>query len=707
MNDISATDNTATAEIENRKIEEYLAELNTAQRAAATFGISRASTPEAVPPLLIIAGAGSGKTKTLTHRVAHLVLNGVDPRRILLMTFARRMAAEMTRRVEHICARARKGRMAVSADAIEWSGTFHAIGAKLLRLHAESIGLAPSFSIVDRADAEDLMDLVRDELGLSATKNRFPKKSTCLAIYSYTVNAQSTVQQSLIRAFPWCAEWEQSLMQLFAGYVEAKQAQSVLDYDDLLLYWAKMMEVPAVAQLVACRFDYVLVDEYQDTNALQAAILLGLKPGGAGLTVVGDDAQSIYSFRSATVRNILDFPARFNPPAATFKLEQNYRSTEAVLGACNRIISHATEGYAKTLYSNRSDGGKPVIAMVPDEAAQVEFVIERVLANREAGMDLRGQAVLMRASHHSSRLEVELTRRNIPFVKFGGLKFLEAAHIKDVLAILRWVENPRDRVAGFRVLKILPGVGPAAARRAFARVDGSSNGFSALADFQPPPAAAETWATLIPMLNDLAGSKEWKAEFGRLRHWYDAFVELLYDSPRTRLSDLDQLENIAISHRSRTSFLTDLALDPPEACGADAGPPVKDEDWLILSTIHSAKGQEWDAVFILNVVDGCIPSDLATGTIEEIEEERRLLYVAMTRAKTDLALIQPLRFLVRGQSLGGDRHVYAPRSRFIADADLDAFDVVTMPDPVLLSGGAIPAAPIRVDLKSAMRQMWK
>ena len=706
MDDISVMGNTAAAAIENRKTEEHLAELNTAQRAAATFGIARAST-QPIPPLLIIAGAGSGKTKTLSHRVAHLVLNGADPRRILLMTFARRMAAEMTRRVEHICARALKGRMAISADAIEWSGTFHAIGAKLLRLHAESIGLAPSFSIVDRADAEDLLDLVRDELGFSASKTRFPKKSTCLAIYSYTVNAQATVQQSLLRAFPWCAEWEQPLLQLFAGYVDAKQAQSVLDYDDLLLYWAKMMEVPEVARLVASRFDYVLVDEYQDTNALQAAILLGLKPDGTGVTVVGDDAQAIYSFRSATVRNILDFPTRFNPPAATCTLEQNYRSTEAVLGACNRIISHATEGYAKTLFCERRDGAKPALALIADEAAQVEFVIERVLANREAGMELRDQAVLMRASHHSSRLEVELTRRNIPFVKFGGLKFLEAAHIKDVLAILRWVENPRDRVAGFRVLKILPGIGPASARRAFACVDGSSNSFSALADFQPPPAAAQTWATLVPMLNDLAASRDWRAELGKLRRWYDSLVELLYDSPRTRLGDLDQLENIALSHRSRTSFLTDLALDPPEACGADAGPPVKDEDWLILSTIHSAKGQEWDAVFILNVVDGCIPSDLATGTPEEIEEERRLLYVAMTRARTDLALIQPLRFLIRGQALGGDRHVYAPRSRFIADADLDAFDVVSVPAPVLLQIDAIPAAPIRVDLKSAMRQMWK
>jgi DNA helicase-2/ATP-dependent DNA helicase PcrA len=696
------------ADLETKPLgEDYLTELNAAQRAAATYGIDRASTSKAVPPILIIAGAGSGKTKTLTHRVAHLILNGADPRRILLMTFARRMAAEMTRRVEHICGYSPKGRRAVLADAIEWSGTFHAIGAKLLRLHAESIGLAPSFSIVDRADAEDLMDLVRDELRFSATKNRFPKKSTCLAIYSHAVNAQSTVKESLVRAFPWFTEWDESLTRLFAGYVEAKQAQSVLDYDDLLLYWAKMMEVPAVAQHVARRFDHVLVDEYQDTNALQAAILLGLKPDGAGLTVVGDDAQSIYSFRSATVRNILDFPSRFAPPAATFKLEQNYRSTAPILNACNRIISHATEGYAKTLFSNRHDGGKPALAMVPDEAAQVEFVIERVLANREAGMDLRDQAVLMRAAHHSSQLEIELTRRNIPFVKFGGLKFLEAAHIKDVLAILRWAENPRDQVAGFRVLKLMPGVGPAAARRAFTAVDGPGNGFSALGEFRPPPAAKESWAALVPLMNELAASKEWKSEIERLRRWYDPLLESLYASSRTRLNDLDQLANIAGSHRTRASFLTDLALDPPAACGAEAGPPVKDEDWLILSTIHSAKGQEWDAVYILNVVDGCIPSDLATGTPAEIEEERRLLYVAMTRARNDLTLMQPLRFMIRGQSPGGDRHIYAPRSRFLPDADLCAFDVVTMPDPALQPDDAYADTAVRVDLKAAMRQMWK
>ena len=685
----------------------YLDELNPAQKAAVTFGIDNPQAARTTPPLLVIAGAGSGKTKTLAHRVAHLILNGADPRRILLLTFARRMAAEMTRRVEFICARALAGRT-VPAGSIEWSGTFHAVGAKLLRMHAQSIGLDPGFSILDRSDAADLMDLVRDELGLSEAKGRFPKKATCLAIYSYAVNAQVPLHDVLARNFPWCAEWEEQLRGLYAAYVATKQAQAVLDYDDLLLYWSQMMAVGELAQLVSTRFDHVLVDEYQDTNALQASILVALKPDGAGLTVVGDDAQSIYSFRSARVENILEFPGRFDPPAKVVTLEQNYRSTQPILEGCNRIIGHAAERYTKNLYSRRSGGSRPVIAMVADEAAQVEFVIERILSNREAGMELREQVVLFRASHHSGQLEVELTRRNIPFVKFGGLKFLEASHVKDVLSMLRWAENPRDRVAGYRVLKLLPGIGPATARRALAALEREGHSLSALGRFRPPPGVAEMWSGLADVMGNLAASNLWEGQIERLRRWYDPMLELLYDAARVRRGDLDQLERMALQHASRASFLTDLTLDPPEAAGDEAGPPCKDEDWLVLSTIHSAKGQEWRAVVILNVVDGCIPSDLATGTSAEIEEERRLLYVAMTRARDDLVLMQPLRFYVHGQAPGADRHVWAPRSRFIADADLGAFELSGMPvrPPAPADVTCTPSA-VNVDLMARMRRMWR
>ena len=355
-----------------------------------------------------------------------------------------------------------------------------------------------AFSILDRSDAADLIDLVRDDLGLCKTGGRFPKKATCLAIYSYAVNAQLSVGETLDRAFPWCAEWAEPLKGLFARYVETKQAQAVLDYDDLLLYWSQMMQVEEIARLVSARFDHILVDEYQDTNALQASILLGLKPDGVGVTVVGDDAQAIYSFRSATVRNILDFPNRFVPPAEVVSLEQNYRSTQPILEACNRIIARADERFTKNLFTVRPGGRRPLLAMIADETAQVDFVVQRILGNREAGMELRDQVVLFRASHHASQLEVELARRNIPFVKFGGLKFLEAAHVKDVLAVLRWAENPRDHIAGLRVLKLIPGIGPATARRALVAFEREGHDFSTLECFRPPAAAAE-------MMRGLAG----------------------------------------------------------------------------------------------------------------------------------------------------------------------------------------------------------
>ena len=690
----------------------YLDGLNPAQHAAVTFGIAgadgaRTEGTRSPPPLLVIAGAGTGKTKTLATRVAHLILNGADPRRLLLLTFARRMASEMLRRVEHICAEALDPRMPVAAQSVEWSGTFHAVGAKLLRLYARSIGLDPAFSILDRGDSADLMDLARDELRLSETKGRFPKKATCLAIYSSVVNGQLPLHDAIARSFPWCGEWEEELKRLFAAYVEMKQAQAVLDYDDLLLYWSKMMAVGEIARLVAARFDHVLVDEYQDTNALQAAILLGLKPDGAGLTVVGDDAQSIYSFRSARIENILEFPALFSPAAEVITLEQNYRSTQPILAACNRVIGHAAARFTKNLHCDRIGGDRPLIAMVADETAQVDFVVERVLANREAGMELREQAVLFRASQHSGPLEIELARRGIPYVKFGGLKFLEAGHVKDLLALLRWVENPRDRSAGFRVLKLIPGIGPATARRALDGIERDGRDLALLERFKPPAGAAPLFAALVAAMKDVLAASYWQGQIERLRRWYDPVVELVYDSAHTRLGDLDQLERMAAQHATRSSFLTDLTLDPPEASGAEAGPPLKDEDWLVLSTIHSAKGQEWRAVFVLNVVDGCIPSDMATDTAEEIEEERRLLYVAMTRARDDLVLMQPLRFYVRGQGYGGDRSVYAPRSRFIAEPDLEAFELAGAlqqqgrPDAPMLS----PA--VNVDLKAGMREMWR
>ena len=393
-------------------------------------------------PLLVIAGAGSGKTNTLAHRVAHVIVNGADPRRILLMTFSRRAAVEMTRRVERIARQVMGNNAGVMTDALSWAGTFHGIGARLLRDYADQIGLDPAFTIHDREDSADLMNLCRHEVGFSKTEGRFPTKGTCLAIYSRSVNAELPIDEVLGASFPWCSAWATELRSLFAAYVEAKQRQNVLDYDDLLLYWAQAVSDPALANDIGGRFDHVMVDEYQDTNRLQSSILLALKPDGRGVTVVGDDAQSIYSFRAATVRNILDFPAAFNPPAEIITLDRNYRSTQAILSAANGVIGLAAERFTKNLWTERASGTPPQLVSVRDEADQARYIVERVLENREGGSTLKQQAVLFRTSHHSGPLEIELTRRNIPFVKFGGLKFLDAAHIKDLLALLRFVENP-------------------------------------------------------------------------------------------------------------------------------------------------------------------------------------------------------------------------------------------------------------------------
>src|SRR6202140_1974703 len=331
----------------------FFESLNREQRRAVEHGVTEKSAAPSVP-LLVIAGAGSGKTNTLAHRVAHLVVNGADPRRILLMTFSRRAAGEMTRRVERICSQVLGANAGIISDALAWAGTFHGIGARLLRDYAERIGLDPAFTIHDREDSPDLINLIRHEKGFSKTKERFPTKGTCLAIYSRCVNAETSIDQVLGSSFPWCAGWAAELKELFAVYVEAKQAQNVLDYDDLLLYWAQTMSDPVLAKDIGGRFDHVLVDEYQDTNRLQSSILFALKPGGHGLTVVGDDAQSIYSFRAATVRNILDFPTQFSPPASIIRLDRNYRSTQSILAAANGVIDLARERFTKNLWTDRT-----------------------------------------------------------------------------------------------------------------------------------------------------------------------------------------------------------------------------------------------------------------------------------------------------------------------------------------------------------------
>ncbi len=675
------------------------AELNAQQDAAATYGARDAAGTWRAGPLLIIAGAGTGKTNTLAHRVAHLVLNGVAPERILLLTFSRRASEEMIRRARRI-----------AGDAcLTWAGTFHSVANRLLRHYALNVGLNPQFSVIDRGDSADLMDIARQSLEFSASERRFPRKDTCLAIYSHCLNTRGALDCTLRDVYPWCLEWHDELKRLFARYVETKQKQQVLDFDDLLLYWHALMQDPALARDVGALFDHVLVDEYQDTNTLQAEILLALKPTGAGLCVVGDDAQSIYSFRAATVENILGFPQHFSPPANLIALEENYRSTQPILDAANAVIGEASRQYRKELRSTRSGFTRPRYVTVLDDQAQADYVVERILEAREQGVPLKKQAVLFRSSHHSDVLELELVRRNIPYVKYGGLKFLEAAHVKDLLALLRWADNPRNRIAAFRVMQLLPGVGPAGADRCLNAFEAASHDWAALADYKVPASAREDWPALVTLLSELAApATPWTGQLTRVREWYEPHLPRLYEAPAPRAGDLEQLERIAVQFATRERFLTELTLDPPRVTGDLAGPPHLDEDYLILSTVHSAKGQEWDRVSVLHVTDGSFPSEFATGSPDAIEEERRLLYVAMTRAKDALDLISPLKYYVTQQSRQGDAHVYGTRSRFLSAQVMSCFASMTWPRedaspmPQRIARGDLP----KVDVGARLRNIW-
>ncbi len=647
--------------------------LNAEQRAAVEHDI--AVPPGQARPLLVIAGAGSGKTATLAHRVARLIETGADPQRLLLLTFSRRAASEMTHRAGSVLQRVMGLRSSQAPSTLPWAGTFHSIGARLLREYAGRIGLDPAFTIHDRGDAEDLMGMVRSDIGLTQTQKRFPLKGTCLSIYSRVVNSCEPLQLVLQSTFPWCSEWENELKSLFGAYVDAKAEQNVLDYDDLLLFWSEMAADPELGPELGALFDHVLVDEYQDTNRLQAAILSGMKPDGKGVMVVGDDAQSIYSFRGATVRNILDFPKQFAQPARIVTLERNYRSTQPILDASNALIAGALERHAKTLWTDKVSSALPQLVLIPDEAEQARWVCNRVLENREAGMALIAQAVLFRAASHSAALELELMRRNVPFVKFGGLKFLEASHIKDVLAVLRFAQNPSGRLAGFRVAQLIPGIGAATATRLLDEVAQAPDAGTAVASFAAPPRSLADWQQFVTLYQALrAPGLRWPADIELVRTWYLPHLERMHDDAQVRVADVEQLTQLAGGYGNRETFLAEITLDPPEATSDRAGPPHLDEDYLILSTIHSAKGQEWKSVHVLNVVDGCIPSDMSTGNTDDIEEERRLLYVAMTRAREQLHLVVPNRFFIKQQAQMGDRHVYAARTRFISPAMLKHYE---------------------------------
>ncbi len=669
----------------------WLDDLNPQQRAVVTHGDG---------PLLVVAGAGTGKTKTLAYRVAYLIAQGMEPDRILLMTFTRRAAQEMLRRAAGVMARGN----AVTGRV--WGGTFHATANRLLRTYHASAGLRDDFTVMDQGDAEDLLNLIRHDLGLHKKEKRFPRKHTCLSIYSRCVNASEDLDTVLQTEYPWCKEWGPQLRELFRLYVARKQERNVLDYDDLLLYWVHLVSDPAVAGELSRKFDYLLVDEYQDTNKLQAKILGGMCTEHANIMVVGDDAQSIYRFRGATVRNMLDFPKQFGG-ATVMTLEQNYRSVTPILDTANRVIAQADERYTKDLWSERLSRQRPKLVTCKDEAQQDEFVVERVLEHHEEGIPLRRQAVLFRAAYLSTSLELELTRRNIPYHKYGGMKFLEAAHVKDLVAILRILENPLDEMAWFRVLQLMDGIGPTNAARVLEHVIEHGGDPRAVRTFKAPPAARNEMEALAHVIEELApmGPREPAVQIERIRGFYDTLLKKTYENPESRARDLISLEQIASGYSSRRKFLVDLQLDPPTSTSDLAGPPAKDEDYLILSTIHSAKGGEWDVVYLIHATDGFLPSDLSTGSKEELEEERRLAYVAITRARDFLYISRPLRYYHRwyGQS---DGHAYMQLCRFLSGAVLPTMETVNLTHPHVrreeLESFQEPAA----DISERIRQMW-
>ena len=614
----------------------------------------------------MVAGAGSGKTRTLASRVAWLIDQGVAADRILLLTFTRRAAEEMMRRARSLTADRASGRV--------WGGTFHSIANRLLRRHGTAVGIDPGFTVLDQTDSEALVGMIRTELRLGEQKTRFPRSETIAAVYSRTVNEQGKLDTVLRQRFPWCAEHGDQLRQVFAAYRNRKLEHQVLDYDDLLLYWWALLDSRA-GDTVRGMFDHVLVDEYQDTNRLQAEILGRLCGAGGNLTVVGDDAQAIYSFRAASIENILRFPEDF-PGAEVVTLEQNYRSTPQVLAAANAVIAASTELYPKQLRSARLDGAVPDLVTCADETAQADHVCDLVLAHREEGIALRDQAVLFRAGHHSDGLELELARRRIPFVKYGGLKFLESAHVKDLLAMLRILDNPRDALAWHRVVGGIPGVGPATADRLLrtaastADAEGTDlvSGFCRMVVNVPAQARAPLaeLRTALAAARAVDGHEPSPAvQIDLLLPFLGMVAEARYDDAAVRLGDLEQLASLAAGYTTRSRFLTELTLDPPASTSDLAGPPHLDDDYLVLSTIHSAKGGEWDAVFVIHAADGNIPSDMALGEQGGLEEERRLLYVALTRARHHLHVTFPQRFYHRRFG-ADDRHSYAPMSRFLS-----------------------------------------
>jgi DNA helicase-2/ATP-dependent DNA helicase PcrA len=634
---------------------DYRAELNPAQYEAVV-------TTDG--PVLVVAGAGTGKTRTLVFRVARLVEAGVDPGQILLLTFTRKAAGEMLRRASLLL----DGR----CDRVA-GGTFHSFANTVLRRHGKALGLQSNFTILDRGDSEDIISLLRTELGLDKKEKRFPRKQAIGEMISMAVNKALPLQQLIEESYGHLIDHLPDLLELLVRYTAYKQERQLLDYDDLLIKLRELLQANEEVRLPLSRtYRYIMVDEYQDTNMLQADIVRLLAAAHSNVMAVGDDAQSIYSFRGANFRNIMDFPSLF-PKTRVITLEENYRSTQPILDVTNAIIARARERHAKHLFTAKPEGPCPILVAAESEQYQSRFVCQRVLELREEGVPLNDIAVLLRSSFHSFDLEIELTRHDIPFVKRGGFKFIETAHIKDVLAHLRIVANPRDAVSWHRVLLLIEGIGPRSADEVIRWVLADGEPAARLEAF-PRRGFATDLQALAGLLRQLHGASLPEEQVELVLRYYEPILKRVHreDYPKRR-KDLDHFTSIAARYRSLENLLVDMALEPPTDSVGDVLAVDPDEGLLTLSTIHSAKGLEWHSVFVIWAADGKFPSSYNVHDDDEIEEERRLMYVATTRAKEQLYITYPINIFDRSLGI-----VMGKPSRFIEDLPPQQLRPVTL-----------------------------
>src|SRR5712692_812411 len=612
---------------------DYAATLNAQQLAAVTAGEG---------PSLVIAGAGSGNTRTLVYRVAYLIGSRIDPSHILLLTFTRKSSQEMLERA---------GELIGVRSELVCGGTFHSVANMLLRRYGRSIGLEPGFTILDRGDAEDLIALVRTQLGLNEKDKRFPRKATIAEMFSKSENTLRPLDEIVVEEFNHFADHLDALDQLQRGYQASKRQRQLVDYDDLLVLLRRLlMEDEAVRRTISSLYRYILVDEYQDTNRLQADVIRHLASTHQNVMIVGDDAQSIYAFRGATFKNIVEFPSLF-PGTTIYKLEENYRSTQPILNLANTIIEAAREKYTKHLFTRKIDGPLPVLVEAAGENAQSRFIAQKILELREEGVPLGEMAVLFRSSFHWFDLEIELSRHGLPFIKRGGVKFIETAQVKDLLAHLRVVANPMDAVSWHRVLMLIEGVGPKKAQDVMAALVKSDNPYHALREM--PGRSGKGLRDLALTLESLARAGDLRPaeQVNRIYEYYLPILKAQYDDYPKRTRDLDHLQTIAEGYQGVETFLSDLALEPPDGSAAGVEAPDRDHERLVLSTIHSAKGLEWQCVFVIWIVDGKFPSVYSFIADEDLEEERRLFYVAVTRAKRHLYLTYPINVFDKGSGM--------------------------------------------------------